>query len=67
MKYVSAILNSRMAQFYFKKQFGSIKVLRSHLEKIPIPFPEEGVQEKIVCIVDRILAAENDTVILRII
>ena len=63
MKYVSAILNSRMAQFYFKKQFGSIKVLRSHLEKIPIPFPEEGVQEKIVCIVDRILATENDTVI----
>ena len=34
MKYVLAVLNSRVAQFYFEKSFQSVKVLRSHIEHI---------------------------------
>lgn len=46
MKYVLAILNSRVAQFVYKKLFHSVKVLRSHIEQIPIPkLPLEGQQE----------------------
>lgn len=37
MKYILAILNSRVVQFYAQKQWDSLKVLRSHLEQIPIP------------------------------
>lgn len=37
MKYILAILNSRVVQFYAQKKWDSLKVLRSHLEQIPIP------------------------------
>ena len=47
MKYIMAILNSRVAQFYFKKRFNSVKVLRSHIEQIPIPFVVKGNRKKL--------------------
>lgn len=63
IKYILAILNSRISQFYFKKQFNSVKVLRSHIEQIPIAFIEKEVQEKIILIVDSILeASDSDAV-----
>ena len=37
IKYVLAILNSRISQYIYKMYFNSIKVLRSHIERIPIP------------------------------
>lgn len=37
VKYVLAVLNSRTAQYYFKKKFNSVKILRSHIQQIPIP------------------------------
>lgn len=37
IKYIMAVLNSSVAQFVFAKRFKSIKVLRSHIENIPIP------------------------------
>ncbi|MCD8206112.1 MAG: N-6 DNA methylase [Clostridia bacterium] len=59
-KYVLAILNSRVAQFYFKKNFNSIKVLRSHIEKIPIPEASEDGRRAAETIVDRLLAASDE-------
>lgn len=59
MKYVMAVLNAGAAQFYFKKQFNSVKVLRSHLEQIPIPVVEKEAQDEIVAIVDSILEASD--------
>lgn len=59
IKYVMAILNSRIAQFYFKKQFHSVKVLRSHIEQIPIPYAGREAQETIIRFVDAILQPEN--------
>lgn len=55
IKYIMAVLNSRIAQFYFKNKFNSLKVLRSHIEQIPIPLPSEIAQQNIVSTVDLIL------------
>ena len=54
-KYVMGILNSRVVQFYFRKRFDSVKVLRSHIEKIPIPVVGADEQNKIIEVVDKIL------------
>lgn len=59
IKYILAVLNSRITQFIFKKQFDSVKVLRSHIEQIPIPFIDSEAQWKIIEIVD-VLLKESD-------
>lgn len=59
IKYVLAILNSSVAQFYYSKMFGSVKVLRSHLEQIPIPVVDEKSQRKIIKIVDQLIEAST--------
>lgn len=59
IKYVMSILNSRIAQFLFKKEFNSIKVLRSHIENIPIPEVSSKTQEEIINFVDCFI--ENKT------
>jgi hypothetical protein len=75
MKYVLAILNSSVAAFYISKKFNSVKLLRSHIEQMPIPVVSEEIQESIVKKVDRImnssenisgLYAELDNVIMEI-
>lgn len=64
IKYILAILNSRTVQFYFQKKFHSVKVLRSHIEQIPIPVVEKEIQEELIPIVDKLIspAADWDTV-----
>lgn len=58
IKYILAILNSRIAQFIYEKQFNSLKVLRSHIEQIPIPKITQNEQSEIVKIVEKII--KND-------
>ena len=55
IKYVLAILNSRIAQFIYKKYFNSIKILRSHIESIPIPLVSAEEQEAIIKIIDKLI------------
>lgn len=59
IKYIMAILNSSVAEFYYKKQFKSVKVLRSYIEQIPIPFESANVQNEIVEIVDKIIQGNS--------
>lgn len=59
VKYILAILNSRVAQYFFKKTFNSVKVLRSHIEQIPIPLITKEQQEPILRSVETILAARD--------
>ena len=61
IKYILAILNSRIAQFYFRKRFNSVKVLRSHIEQIPIPQVSEDKQNAIIRLVDIIISAETES------
>lgn len=61
VKYVLAVLNSSVAQFFFEKKFHSVKVLRSHLEQIPIPLADEETQKEIVKLVDKLMSLEETT------
>lgn len=54
IKYILAVLNSRVAQFIYKKQFNSVKVLRSHIEQIPIPRISAEQQTQIIKYVDQL-------------
>ena len=54
MKYVLAILNSRIAQFIYKREFNSVKILRSHIENIPIPV-DEITQNRIITLTDKLI------------
>ncbi len=64
IKYILAILNSRIAQYYFKKKFNSVKILRSHIEQIPIACPEMNKQAEIVTMVNALLGTESSEAIL---
>ncbi len=59
IKYICAVLNSRICDYYFRKKFRSVKVLRSHIETLPIPYTDEAVQKEIAGYVDEIRAAES--------
>ena len=56
IKYVLAILNSRIAQFIYKREFNSIKVLRSHIENIPIPKVDEPAQDSIIALTEKLIS-----------
>lgn len=59
IKYILAILNSRIAQFIYQKKYNSIKVLRSHLEAIPIPKCPKSAQKEIIELVNDLIAGIN--------
>ncbi len=59
IKYIMAILNSTVAQFYFKKQFNSVKVLRSYIEQIPIPKIKKEQQEALMPLIEELIAAND--------
>ncbi len=60
IKYIMAVLNSRIAQFIYRRKFHSLKVLRSSLEQLPIPAASEEEQKQIILLTDQI-ASEEDT------
>ena len=47
MKAVMALFNSSLYQYIFQKKFRSIKVLRSHIEELPLPLWDRGVIDEI--------------------
>lgn len=57
IKYVLAVLNSSAAHFYFTNKFQSVKVLRSHIEAIPIPVPDRAACDYVCALVDEVLCA----------
>ncbi|MEG1946738.1 MAG: TaqI-like C-terminal specificity domain-containing protein [Lachnospiraceae bacterium] len=61
IKYILAVLNSRVSQFLFHKQFHSIKVLRSHIEQLPIPVISLDKQQDIIALADQLAIPGNDT------
>ncbi|MCQ2241560.1 N-6 DNA methylase [Treponema sp.] len=59
IKYIMCILNSRIAQFLFKKEFNSIKVLRSHIESIPLPIITQQEQADFIKLVDLLIKSTD--------
>ncbi len=47
IRYILAVLNSSVADYIYRKRYKSLKVLKHHLESIPIPLANEE-QQKIV-------------------
>ncbi len=60
MKYILAILNSSVATYYISKKFNSVKLLRSHLEQLPIPMIDLSKQMEIIKKVDCIINSEEN-------
>ena len=60
MKYVMAVLNSRIAQYIYEKRYNSVKVLRSHIESIPIPLADEEIQAQLIRMVDQLIECPRD-------
>lgn len=61
IKYIMAVLNSSVAQFIFQKKFNSIKVLRSHLESLPLPKCDKKTQQQIINTVNKILETSDNS------
>lgn len=55
IKYILAVLNSDIAAFYWRIGFYSVKLLKSHIEALPIPNASASQQQRIVSLVDKIL------------
>ena len=60
IKYILAILNSTVATFFLSKKFRFLKLLRSHLQQLPIPFVDIATQEKIIQKVDHLLYTKEN-------
>lgn len=60
IKYILAILNSSVTAYFISKKFNSVKLLRSHIEQMPIPVVSMDVQTSIVKKVDRIMKSSKN-------
>lgn len=60
IKYILAVLNSGIAAFYWKVGFDSVKLLKSHIEALPIPIASAAQQQRIISLVDKILTEEEN-------
>lgn len=54
IKVVAALFNSAIYQFMFQKKFSSIKVLRNHIEQLPLPHWDEKIFNEIVKLADEV-------------
>lgn len=60
-KVILGFFNSSLYQFIFQKKINSIKVLRSHIETLPLPHWSENTMQILVDYVDQLLKPEvND-------
>ena len=55
IRYILAVLNSDIVSFYCRKRFNSVKVLKSHIESIPIPMADAAAQQRITELVDELI------------
>lgn len=64
LRYLLAVLNSSVAAFYWRTGFASVKLLRSHIEALPIPLISHEAQKPIITLVDNLLTkGENHAII----
>ena len=60
IKVIVALFNSSLYQFIFQKKFSSIKVLRSHIEQMPLPFWDKKNFSEIIKLVDETIKNKNN-------
>ena len=54
IKVILGLFNSSLYQFLFQKKFSSIKVLRSHIEQLPLPLWSKQTFNSVIDLVDKI-------------
>lgn len=62
IRYLLAVLNSSVIRFYYENTFHSLKVLRSHLERLPIPVADSDTQKKIADLVTEIETTPDEKI-----
>ena len=60
IKYVLAILNSSVAAYFINKKYNSVKLLRSHIEALPIPMVSAEKQNGLIKKVDHIMNSNEN-------
>ncbi|MBR6914969.1 MAG: DNA methyltransferase, partial [Clostridia bacterium] len=55
-------LNSSAASFFLNKKFRSVKLLRSHVEAVPIPRADEATAKRVEESVDALIAGGTSDV-----
>lgn len=60
IKYILAILNSGVAAFFMNKKYNSVKLLKSHIESLPIPIVSREQQDEIIKKADRIMNSNEN-------
>lgn len=60
MKYILAVLNSRVISYYYMNKFNSNKMLRQHIENIPLPIPDYNSQHEIITNVNKLINTRLD-------
>ena len=60
IKVIAALFNSSLYQFIFQKKFSSIKVLRSHIEQLPLPIWDKKIFDEITKLVNKIIRKKAD-------
>ncbi len=60
IKLILSLLNSSLYQFIFQKRFSSIKVLRSHVEQLPLPLIDMDDEIKITTLVDILIEGKDE-------
>ena len=58
IKTILALFNSTLYQFIFEKKFGAIKVLKSHIEQLPLPDINKEQHIRLEKLVDKLLNEE---------
>ncbi|HSV96092.1 MAG TPA: TaqI-like C-terminal specificity domain-containing protein [Spirochaetota bacterium] len=54
-----ALLNSRLMQYYYEKNFFTVKVLRGNLERLPLRTADGGTRRKIRSLVRRVMESPD--------
>ncbi len=52
IRIIMALFNSDLYQYIFQKKFSSVKVLRSHIEELPVPEMAKNQQQSIIKMVE---------------
>ena len=59
IKVIAGLFNSSLYQFLFQKKFSSIKVLRSHIEDLPLPLWDKKTFSKITKLVNGVMQNQS--------
>ena len=60
IKVIAGLFNSSLYQFIFQKKFSSIKVLKNHIEQMPLPLLNKKQFNEIISLVDEVIKKKKD-------